>query len=154
MLETWFTCSRAAMEAGKRPENWMIVTVIPGGAILLARRTAGHGEIRLWANAFKDSTLSDCFSIPEGSAKLAPGRDAIATTSPGLASQKYSTPEWVAEGADVRGDADRSCTPSGVRMFWISNRGGRLPQGGILDPRLMSVIPTGIKTAAFPFANP
>jgi len=34
----------------------------------------------------------------------APGRGAIATTTRGLASQLYSTPEWVAEGADVRGD--------------------------------------------------
>lgn len=92
--------------------------------------------------------MSACFLILEGSAKLAPGRVAIATTTRGLASQMYSTPEWVAEDADVRDDTDRSCTPSGVRMFWISNRG--CSSLSLLDPRLMSVIPTGIKTCCFP----
>jgi hypothetical protein len=40
MLESGFTCSRLAMEAGKRLENRTIVTAILGGAILLARRAA------------------------------------------------------------------------------------------------------------------
>ena len=41
----------------------------------------------------------------------------------GMASRLYSTPERVAETADIRGDYGRSCTPSGVRMLWNTNPG-------------------------------
>lgn len=94
---------------------------------LLFRRASAFRAVSrrsmLWRNAIRDSTLSRVFLIPKGPWKLAPGRGAIATTTRGMESRLYSTPERVAEAADIRGDYGRSCTPSGVRMLWNTNPG-------------------------------
>ena len=89
--------------------------------------------------------MSRCLLIPEGLEKLAPGRGAPATTTRGLVSPQYPTPEWVAEGADVHAD----CRPflhtaaPGADPLEFPSGGARRDRSS--TPRLPSVIPAGIQ---------
>jgi hypothetical protein len=56
-----------------------------------------------------------------------------------------------AEGLNVRGFGDGSCTPSGVRILWNCNPGWS--SLSLLDPALISVIPAGIKKLLFYHPN-